>query len=174
MVSDSPPAIQLTYSDRISGIDDSEGNAKRVMLFGTALLTTIDLLIKKKLFGSEKSEIRNIALILGHFLNFAHDTKELCRANEDGWKVIALERADEHGITPLASNGHVLDEIRKAKDDDATSDQDDEDETSRPETENDNAAESYKSKPWTGLITLESLKAGVKRSWAHWDWATEV
>ena len=37
-----------------------------------------------------------------------------------------------------------------------------------------NAAKSYESKPWVGVITLESLKAGVRRSWTHFDWATEV
>lgn len=158
------------------GIDDSEGNAKRVMLFGTALLTTIDILIKNSLFKSENSDIRNIALILGHFLNFVHDMKEMCVANEDGWKATVLERADEHEIKPyMISINHIISEIREGKDD-ATSD---EDGTPRPEIGTrreglENAAKSYESKPWVGVITLESLKAGVERSWTHWDWATEL
>ena len=97
-------------------------------------------------------------------------------ANEDGWKKVVLERADEHGIKPqMISLDRVISEIRKAKDD-ATSD---EDETPKPKARTDregrrNAAKSYESKPWVGLITLESLKAGVERSWMHWDWATEM
>ena len=84
MVSDKT-TMHLSYIlTRHSGIDDSEGNAKRVMLFGTALLTTIDILIKESLFKSGNSDIRNIALIFGHFLNFVHDTKGMCKANEDG------------------------------------------------------------------------------------------
>ncbi len=148
------------------------------MLFGTALLTTIDILIKQNLFKSEKSEIRNIALILGHFLNFVHEMKELCRANEDGWKGTVLERADEYEIKPhMISTDHDISEIRKGKNDD--DDTPDEDGTPRPKKCTrreglENAAKSYDSKPWVGLITLESLKAGVTRSWTHWDWATEV
>ena len=146
------------------------------MLFGTALLTTIDILIKQSIFKSENSEIRNIALILGHFLSFVHEIKELCRANEDGWKRRVLERADEHEIKPdMISIDPVISEIRKGKDD-ATSD---EEGTPRSEIRTrreglDNAAKSYESKPWVGVITLESLNAGVTRSWTHWDWATEV
>ena len=84
------------------------------MLFGTALLTTIDILINQSIFKSENSEIRNIALILGHFLSFVHEIKELCRANEDGWKRRVLERADEHEIKPdMISIDPVISEIRK-------------------------------------------------------------
>lgn len=96
------------------GIDDSEGNAKRVMLFGTALLTAIDILLKKDLFKPDNSEIRNTPMILGQFLNFVHDMKEMCTANEDGWKRTVLERADTHGINPfMISLDHVINEIRK-------------------------------------------------------------
>lgn len=179
MVSDMT-TMPLSYIlTRRSGIDDSEGNAKRVMLFGTALLTTIDILIKESLFKSENSDIRNLALILGHFLNFVHDTKEMCKANEDGWKKIVLERADEHGIEPyMISIDHIISEIRDSNDD-ANSDDSNEDGTPRPKIgtkkeSTENAAKSYESKPWVGLVTLESLTAGVKRSWTYWKWATEV
>ncbi|KAL9130195.1 MAG: hypothetical protein Q9175_007084 [Cornicularia normoerica] len=164
------------YSAHASGINDSEGNAKRVMLFGTALLTTIDILIKNSLFRSGNSDVRNVALIVGHFLNFVHDMKEMCTANEDGWKKILLERADEHEIKPhMISINHVISDISKSNND-ATPD---EAETARPKYGTrrkglENAAKSYESKPWVGIITLESLEAGVKRSWRHWDWATEL
>ena len=176
MVSRSAIALGRTYSTHASGIDDSEGNAKRVMLFGTALLTTIDILIKENLFKSQDSDIRNVALVLGHFLNFAHDMKETCRANEDGWKTKVLDRADANDIKPLMINiEHVISEIRTSKAD-ATSD---EDESAKPKTGTrreglKDAAKSYESRILVGFITLESLKAGVKRSWTHWNWATEV
>ena len=87
------------------------------MLFGTALLTTIDILIEESLFKSANSDIRNVALILGHFLSFAQDMKEMCRANEDGWRKIVLARADEHGIEPyLTRTDHVISDIRKSSD----------------------------------------------------------
>ena len=94
-------------------------------------------------------------------------------ANEDGWKKIVLERADEHGIKPhMTSIDHIISEIRESNDDTNS----DEDETPRPEkgTKKENALKSYESKPWVGLVTLESLKAGVKRSWTYWNWAVEV
>lgn len=169
-------AVYHTYSAHAPGIDDSEGNAKRVMLFGTALLTTIDILVEEGLFKAKDSDIRNIGLILGHFLNFVHDMKETCIANEDGWKTVVLELADDHGIKPhMISIDHVISEIRKCKDDDTP----DEDGKMRPGIGAQrkalvNAANSYDSKPWVGVITLESLKAGVERVWTHWAWATEV
>lgn len=184
MVSDKTTTPLWYILTRRSGIGDSEGNAKRVMLFGTALLTTIDILIKRSLFKSEGSDVRNLALILGHFLNFVHDMKEMCKANEDGWKKIVLERADEHGIEPyMISIDHAISEIRdgdiRDSNDDANSDISNEDGTPRPTIATkkeciENAAKSYESKPWVGLITLESLKAGVKRSWTYWNWASEV
>lgn len=174
----SRPAIALgrTYSTHASGIDDSQGNAKRVMLFGTALLTTIDILVSENLFKSQDSDIRNVALVLGHYLNFSHDMEELCRANEDGWKSKVLDLADAHDIKPLMiSTERVISEIRTSKAH-ATPD---EDESAKPPTGTrrdglKNAAKSYESKLLAGVITLEDLKAGLKRSWTHWNWATEV
>lgn len=176
MVSSLAIALHRTYSAHASGIDDSEGNAKRVMLFGTALLTTIDILIKNSLFKSENSPIRDIALILGHFLDFVHNTKHICKANEDGWKEMVLERADQHGIKPHTTSIDHFNSAIRGDGEDATSD---EDGTPRPEIATrreglKNAAKSYESKPWVGLITAESLKAGVERLWTHWNFATEV
>ena len=176
MVSRLAITVGRTYSTHASGIDDSEGNAKRVMLFGTALLTTIDILIKERLFKSQASDIRNVALILGHFLNFAHDMEETCMANEDGWKTKVLDLAEAHDIKPLMIDiERVISEIRESRAD-ATSD---EDESTKSKTEIrreglKNAAKSYESRHLVGFITAESLEAGVKRSWTHWNWATEV
>ena len=176
MVSRPPIALGRTYSTHASGIDDSEGNAKRVMLFGTALLTTIDILIQERLFKSQDSDIRNVALVLGHFLNFAHDMKETCRANEDGWKTKVLDLADAHDIKPLMIGiERVISKIRTSKADAPSN----EDEPTKSKTELrreglKNGAKSYESRPSVGFITVESLKAGVKRSWTHWNWATEV
>lgn len=80
-------------------IDDSEGNAKRMMLIGTALLTTIDVLISQGLFTNNSSKIRNIGLILSLFLEFAEDEGEIPSCNEDGWNAVVVEKADAHGVT---------------------------------------------------------------------------
>lgn len=176
MVSDSATGLHRTYSAHASGTNDSAGIVRRVMLVGTALRTTIDILIKERLFKSEDSDIRNITLILGHFLNLVHDMKDTCIANENRWGIMVLERADERGFKPhLISINHVIREIREGRDD-ATSDGDG---TPRPEIGSkreglENAAKSYESKPWVGLVTLESLKAGVERSWKDCSWATEI
>ena len=175
MVSSLAIALSRTYSTHASGIDDSEGNAKRVMLFGTALLTTIDILVKENLFKPQGSDIRNVALVLGHFLNFA-DMEHFCRANEDGWKTKVLELADAHDIKPLMIRiERVISKIRTSKAD-TTSDKD---KSAKPKTGTrreglQNAAKSYESRPSVGFLTVESLKGGMKRSWAHWNWATEV
>ena len=147
------------------------------MLFGTALLTVIDILLKKDLFKSDNSEIRNIPVVLGQFLNFVHSMKEMCAANEDGWKRTVLERADTHGMKPfMISLDRVINEIRKGGENTVS---DDESGSRIPDiiSRRDglgNAAKSYESKPWVDVITLESPKAGVGRSWTHFDWATEV
>ena len=176
MVSRSAIALGRTNSIYASGIDDSEGNAKRVMLFGTAFLTTIDILVKENLFNSQGSDIRNVALVLGHFLNFAHDVEETCRANEDGWKTKVLDLADAHDIKPLMiSSKRVVSEIRTSK---ANATPDEHDSAKRKTQIRreglQNAAKSYESRHLAGFITVESLKAGVKRSWVHWNWPTEV
>ena len=55
MVSRMTIALDRTYLAHASGIDDSEGNAKRVMLFGTALLTTIDILLKERISSNPRT-----------------------------------------------------------------------------------------------------------------------
>ena len=102
--------------------------------------------------------------------------KGICRANENGWKTKVLDLADAHDIKPLMTSiESVISEIRTSKAN-ATSD---EDESTKSKTEIrreglKNAAKSYENRPSVGFITVESLKAGVKRSWTHWNWATEV
>ncbi len=58
--------------------DDSEGNAEIVAMFGVAILTTIELLIKQHLF-SKSSKLQNIGIVFSQLLHFTRvDGEDLC------------------------------------------------------------------------------------------------
>ncbi|KAL8656957.1 MAG: hypothetical protein Q9226_002405 [Calogaya cf. arnoldii] len=98
--------IEEAKIERAYNVDDNtwiynyrEANAKRLMLIGTALLSSIDVLKSHKLFHSDSNtEVRNIGLILCHYLQFAYDQREIPRLNEAGWTKLVIQRAEEHGI----------------------------------------------------------------------------
>ena len=98
-------------------LNDSEGNAKRTMLLGTALLTTLESLGARTDF-KDLSDIRNAGLILAHFLVFAQSMNSSCRLNENGWKHRVLEKADELAIVVGGVPGieEMLAEIRNVGD----------------------------------------------------------
>ena len=167
-------------------LNDSEGNAKRTMLIGTALLTTLESLGARTDF-KDLGDIRNAGLILAHFLVFAQSMNSSCRLNENGWKHRVLEKADELNIIVggVPRIEEVLAEIRSVGDNgelkDTTSEEDLSGKASSEEwtTDSDSAGFdncllSYKSKPWVGVLTLESLKAGTVRKWGYFNWPVEV
>ena len=167
-------------------LNDSEGNAKRTMLIGTALLTTLESLSARTDF-KDLGDIRNAGLILAHFLVFAQSMNSSCRLNENGWKHRVLEKADELNIIVggVPRIEEVLAEIRSVGDNgelkDTTSEEDLSGKASSEEwtTDSDSAGFdncllSYKSKPWVGVLTLESLKAGTVRKWGYFNWPVEV
>ncbi len=154
-------------------IDDSEGNAKRIMLIGTALLTTIDVLIQKADFTNDSSKIRNIGLILSMFLQFAEDEGEIPSCNEDGWKAVVVEKADAHGVTIEGLVG--IDELVQDIRDDANDSDTDEEELA----ERDRAAARRRLLAMTTNMTDcyrsgEHSNCGIKRSWKQYYWADEV
>jgi hypothetical protein len=157
-------------------IDDSEGNAKRILLIGTMLLTTIDVLIGMGLFVNDGLEIRNIGLILSQYLQLAVDEDETCRFNENGWKGVVVAKADTHNIAlqGLAGIDMIVEGIR-SEDEDSKSDGNDEPDhlahaTNRPM----NMTICYKSRELWGVLTIEKLNSGNRRTWKQWDWAIEV
>ena len=150
---------------------DSEGNAKRAMLIGTALLETLEILSKANLFKHDRSNICNAGLIVAHLLTFAHSMNPHCRLNENGWKSKVLQKADECNITIEGIPGieKRVAEIRETG-------------HSRCSDENQNVVDSliectlcYKGRSRSGgIVTLESLKAGIVRGWKQWAWSLEV
>ena len=68
------------------------------MPIGAAILTAIDCLIEEGLF--EMGSRSGIFSILGLVLEFAVEIEEMCTINEDGWRFIILQKADQHGATP--------------------------------------------------------------------------
>ena len=182
-------------------LNDSEGNAKRTMLIGTALLTTLESLSARTDF-KDLCDIRNAGLILAHLLVFAQSMNSSCRLNENGWKHRVLEKADELNIIVGGVPGieEVLAEIRNVGDngelEDTTSEEDssagdsnagdpnagDPNEESSGEEwstdsdfdDFDNCLLCYKPKPWVAVLTLESLKVGIVRKWRYFNWVVEV
>lgn len=141
------------------------------MLIGTALLTAIDVLIERKLFGYGSTEVRNLGLILCHFIRFAHDYKDLCRKNENGWQHLVSTKARRRQVSlkglydidkitvNLTSGGIILPE---------QSGQDLRDIIR-------NTQSSYED-PWpvSGVLTLKTLNPGTERMWRFIDWKFEV
>lgn len=147
-------------------MDDSEGNAKRVMIIGTALLTTIDVLIAHGLFTNTSSKIRNLGLILSLFLQFAQD--EEVQLNEDGWDYVVVKKADTHEVTIKGlENSHEL--VESVRDIDSLSDISEEEDITEmdPEDLATYVSEHYRSRS-------HALELGEKRSWKHYDWNIEV
>ena len=155
-------------------IDDSEGNAKRIMLIGTALLTTIDVLIEEGLF-TNSSKIRNIGLILSMFLQFAADESDIPSCNEDGWKAIVVEKADAHGVTiqGLVGIEELVQDIRDNADDSDSDDSDSDEENStkvNPKAMITKMLDCYHS----GEYSRETFNLGEQRSWKDYYWEIEV
>ena len=144
-------------------IEDSEGNAKRVMLIGTALLTTIDVLIQKGLFTNNSSKIRNIGLILSMFLQFAADESGTTECNEDGWNTVVVEKADAHGVTIQGLVG--IDELVQAIRDEGDDSDSDEEDLTEDDPEDMRTAM---------LACYQSEGYSTRRSWKHYCWDIEV
>lgn len=88
-----------------------------VMLFGIALLTTIDALLQENLFREKEPRIPNLGLILALFIQSTWKspsctmdsgdskdaynppfTNDICVRNENGWAGEVVSLADQHGV----------------------------------------------------------------------------
>ena len=87
-----------------------------IMLFGIALLTTIDALLQQNLFKDKQPEIPNLGLVLALFVQSTWDSRytmnsshrkdaykspfnnDVCLNNENGWAAEVVSLADQHGI----------------------------------------------------------------------------
>ena len=91
--------------------------SRYIMLFGIALLTTIDALLKHKLFKDNEPKVPNLGLVLALFLqstwnstNFTMNSphskdvykspfnNDICVNNENGWAAEVINLADQHGV----------------------------------------------------------------------------
>ncbi|KAL8928870.1 MAG: hypothetical protein Q9208_001648 [Pyrenodesmia sp. 3 TL-2023] len=172
--------LQFLESDFAYYYDnDREGNAKRLMLIGTALLSAIDVLKSHSLFNAiYNTEIRNIGLVLCHYLQFAYDQRETPRLNEAGWTRLVIRRAEEHGIRiedfygiekvisalkrPNAGNGGNASDVGRLPPGGIT-----------------NMVYAYQSAPpLEGILTVERVKAhekgGTRRDWGRYDLKKET
>lgn len=87
------------------------------MLFGIALLTTIDALLQQNLFKDKEPKVPNLGLVLALFIqstwnslscimNTYHSrdaykspfNNDICVNNENGWAAEVVSLADQHGV----------------------------------------------------------------------------
>ncbi len=88
-----------------------------IMLFGIALLTTIDALLQNNIFREKEARIPNLGLILALFIQSTWKspsctmdlgdskdaynppfTNDICVRNENGWAGEVVNLADQHGV----------------------------------------------------------------------------
>ena len=94
-------------------LDDSVRVAKLVMLTGTVVLTAIYLLITKDQLDMHRTQLRNLTLVLGLFLEFAVAMSSLCKDNEDGWKTTLVGICMEGNIFGHGMTGDPLNSVRR-------------------------------------------------------------
>lgn len=170
---------------RTVGIERQD-NAKRVMLMGSMILYELDLLSQMDTVRDQNnkllrnhSELSDLGLILALFLQFAEDSREMCRLNEDGWKRLIVKKADEFGIDikGVKGIGSIVEAIRNGTEKvdepvDIAGDL-----QGRVEAELGGLShwmDCYKRENFSGVLTLESLNQGTRRSWSNYDFNLEV
>ena len=106
-----------------------------IMLFGIALLTTIDALLQENLFKGQESKVPNLGLVLALFIKSTWDlppctwdlawkglykspfNNSLCANNENGWAAEVISLADQHGVGMIGvpNIDFIVDQWRKRK-----------------------------------------------------------
>lgn len=139
--------------------DDSATLTETVILFGVALLTTLDTLKSHNLLKPD-SPIVNIPLIISLFLSFAEEWEGCDQGQgETGWKVVAVKMLDEAGITFV--DGQVARGTQKRI------------EAIREEMANDDDGEEENEPSSKGWTPEHDQDDGV-RQWKTWNWKIEV
>lgn len=137
------------------------------MIMGTALLTTISLLIKYGLFRDGNPVIRNLGLVLSNFLFSEACDGGLCASNEHGWSKVVVRLADKHGvtITGVSEVEDIVDEIRETI----------EEEEEGSGTEEVAATKALgKNKTASTWNVDDDYNEDDERMWKHWDWSKEI
>ena len=106
-----------------------------IMLFGIALLTTIDALLQENLFTGQESKVPNLGLVLALFIKSTWDSppctwdlarnglykspfnNSVCVKNENGWAAEVIDLADQHGVGMIGvpNIDFIVDQWRKRK-----------------------------------------------------------
>lgn len=107
-----------------------------IMLFGIALLTTIDALLRQNVFQDNEPKVPNIGLVLALFIQSTWNSpsstmssfyskdpynspfnNDICVNNENGWAAEVVSLADQHGIRiqGVKSIGSIVDRWRLRK-----------------------------------------------------------
>ena len=146
--------------------DDSEGSAKLVAILGTALLTTIDILVVKDLFKKDSS-IRNIGLVLSQWLRFTQGAgdDELCTGGENNWRYAVVRLADKNKFEITGTAG-IEDLIKECREGDLV-EEDDNSTATNTAIKGRRVADSWKPEnDYNGEPEV--------RVWKEWDWKIEV
>lgn len=154
-------------------------------MYGVALLSTISLLIKKDEFR-EISNIKNLGLILGLFIEFAlssgsqfcDDFDEDEGEGNENWTKRVLQLAEKHGVKITGSWG-IEKRIENLRDEMDTDDEESVDETGGPDgsispkdlEDLGLAVEGKDEEDWEDEVDEAE---GTPRSWKTWNWAKEV
>ena len=143
-------------------IDDSASVARFAEIIGTAVLSTIDLLIARGWFAPTSSAIRNTGLMLGRFIEFAQSQDDASGMNENGWLHRIVKLADEHGVAieGKPDDEKVLQSIRA----------DIEDADEEPPSKAEAARYARAKKKWTPKGDRDDEGSRV---WGSWDWTVE-
>ncbi len=107
-----------------------------IMLFGIALLSAIDALLRKNLFKNNEPQVPNLGLVLALFIQATWDSpsstldlsdgkdayrspfnNDICANNENGWAAEIISLTEQHGISMngVKSIDRVVDQWRKRK-----------------------------------------------------------
>ncbi|KAL8986810.1 MAG: hypothetical protein Q9169_008754, partial [Polycauliona sp. 2 TL-2023] len=153
-------------------IADAEGNAKRVMLIGTALLSTVDLLISVNLFHPSSS-LRNIGSIIALLLEFAVSYEETCDNNEDGWRLVVVRKMDLYGIKVhgLKQGGGYMNDLRHLAEE-----EDEEEAAAAEDWVSGNGDAAVFESEFPNCVNAYKPETGPEsevRIWEEWDWKAE-
>ena len=146
-------------------IDDSASVARFAEIIGTAVLSTIDLLIARGMFvknTNKNGAIRNIGLMLCRFIEFAQTQDDASSMNENGWVNRIVKLADEHGVAIEGKPDieETLESIRA----------DIEDEDEEPPSKAEATRYAKAKKKWTPKGDRDDEGSRV---WRSWDWTAE-
>ena len=100
--------------------DDSDRKGQAVQLYGAAVNSTLELLIKHGELSPTKKGPRNLGLVLALFLRFVRQFRDLCQYENGTWTRRTVKLADENEISIVGPYEieKKVNEIRNAESDD--------------------------------------------------------